>query len=1003
MDKLLVGPWFSPRKAVVVEQEAEEEKESTYLPAPSSPSYNPIIELEHHLLSKQEEVLRLRTDVDILNSQLSTTEAQLKRQEDREEESKGKNDQFIITEQENKQLKGELADEKRKLQKLDESRSALIRDKEHIKLERDLERDLNRSLTNDLEVARRVHADLQCSLEREQERTQRQLMHLEQLNSTLKQGLDEAQHENIELKSIRARIEHLELRNISLQQDLESTTIEKHGDARLSSERTITLEDSMRSLQQRLSEEEIENRELMVKLTEMNRENEELYNGMQQLEGGVVQDLQLRLREMEESQTKMMSAKNELETANERLQDQWTVLAQEMDEYKEYAETTIKSSNADLNGKETSLAELQMLHKNDTASIVALNKQVADQTDMLASLAQQFTACKDDSEFAVQKSRTALATLETAIALAKKSNNELERVNQQLMEDVINITKELQCLKQSTEDRTSAHKATLDKMMSELATISTTNTNLETANARLKDQLTVLAQEMDEYKEYAETTIKSSNADLSGKETSLVELQMLHKNDTASIVALNKQVAEQTNSISALVTANAVSEEQLTAMEAANALSQEQLAAMETANALSQEQLAAMETANALSQEQLAAMETANTLSQEQLAAMETANALSQEQLAALSEEFAVYKESSQQAMEDASDGNKDKKLIRELEMAAQDKQREYCQQIAQLREEFEDLVQGYTSNHDDKIHALEEKLREKQQELDSIVIVAATNAAEAGVISNTSMMAAAVGNRADTQVEVIKSVCNSHDSGTQTVNILIEGEKLSHVAPATISTMTMTTPATVTTVSSQTVDIMSEEDKEKDKQEDKEKDKEEDKEGDEGEDEGEDTKQPTDGLAVIRQGDKAEEISPLMRPNDQSQQQQEQQQQSQQQQPQSQQRQQEETTRLQLQLDQQTQDYCQKLTIMREELTSLRDELASAISAKQTAEKQMHHMQEQMQQMQNLFRQYENDMIHAKVSNNIPFNTFYHYNLISFYQWFLYQCRLLMHLVNPP
>ena len=382
---------------------------------------------------------------------------------------------------------------------------------------------------------------------------------------------------------------------------------------------------------------------------------------------------------------------------------------------------------------------------------------------------------------------------------------------------------------------------------------------------------------------------------------------------------------------------------------------------------------------------------------------METANALSQEQLAALSEEFAVYKESSQQAMEDASDGNKDKKLIRELEMAAQDKQREYCQQIAQLREEFEDLVQGYTSNHDDKIHALEEKLREKQQELDSIVIVAATNAAEAGVISNTSMMAAAVGNRADTQVEVIKSVCNSHDSGTQTVNILIEGEKLSHVAPATISTMTMTTPATVTTVSSQTVDIMSEEDKEKDKQEDKEKDKEEDKEGDEGEDEGEDTKQPTDGLAVIRQGDKAEEISPLMRPNDQSQQQQEQQQQSQQQQPQSQQRQQEETTRLQLQLDQQTQDYCQKLTIMREELTSLRDELASAISAKQTAEKQMHHMQEQMQQMQNLFRQYENDMIHAKVSNNIPFNTFYHYNLISFYQWFLYQCRLLMHLVNPP
>ena len=843
--------------------------------SPSSPSYNPICELEYHLLAKQEEVLRLRTEVDELKTKLEDREQQ---------EVSTKNDQFIIVEQERKTLKGELADVQRKLQKIDENRTALIRDKEHIKLERDLERDLNRSLTNDLEVARRLHADLQVSLEREQERTQRQLIHVEQLNGTLQQGLVEAQHENIELQSIRARVVHLEEQNISLQHDLESITIEKHEDARISSERAITLESSVRTLQQTLSEEEKKNRELMLKLTEMNRENEELYDGMQQLEG-LVQELQLRLREIEEDHSKTTSdlaavkeTKNELEAMNTQLQEQLTTLSQEFAEYKDDAENTIQSSSINFNGSEKHRAELQMLLKNDTTTIQALKMQVAEKADMLASVSQQFVTYKNDVESTIQESNAALVTTETALGRANNSYTELESENQQLRDQLMVLTKEFQLLKESTEDSAGVSKSTLNTTMRDLAAVKETKNELETMNTQLQEQLTTLSQEFTVYKDDAKNIIQSSNENLSESEKHLTELQLIHKNDTVTVQAL------------------------------------------------------------------------------------EAANAQSQEQLMSLVEEFEMYKESlSRQTMKD---GNEDKKLIRDLEIEAQQKQQEYCQQIAQLREEFEVLVQSYTSNHDDKIRVLEEKLREKQQELD-VVTLAATNRVEEVQTMDVTMVA--VGN-GDDNIQVIMNE-NNQDSGTQTVNTVIEEEeKVTHVATtstmtipaesttvssqtthvATTSTMTipaesttvssqtthvattstMTTSAELMTVSSQTVDIIPEKDNEEDK------------------------KQSADEMTVHGEGDEGEMMSTIIRGNEQQQQQQHQ----------------EELTSMRLVLEKQTQDYCQKLSLMRDELTSLRDNAASAMSAKQTTEKQMEQMQEQMQQIQQLFRQHEQDMIRAKV-----------------------------------
>ena len=236
-----------------------------------------------------------------------------------------------------------------------------------------------------------------------------------------------------------------------------------------------------------------------------------------------------------------------------------TALAQEFSDFKNDAENTIKSSSADLNGREKTLAEQQMLHKKDTASIQALNNQVAEQTDILESLAQEFAAYKDDAENTIKQSsaalatsETALATSETALARANKSNNELESDNQQLQDQLMGLAKEFQSFKEATEDSTSASKVTLDRTARELAAVSKVKTELDTANAKLKQQLTTLTNEFNEYRDDAENTIKSSSADLSGKEKTLAELQMLHKKDTASIQALNKQVAEQADILESL-------------------------------------------------------------------------------------------------------------------------------------------------------------------------------------------------------------------------------------------------------------------------------------------------------------------------------------------------------------------------------------------------------------------------------------------------------------------
>ena len=128
------------------------------------------------------------------------------------------------------------------------------------------------------------------------------------------------------------------------------------------------------------------------------------------------------------------------------------------------------------------------------------------------------------------------------------------------------LAKEFQSFKEATEDSTSASKVTLDRTARELAAVSKVKNELETTNAKLKQQLTALTNEFNEYKDDAENTIKSSSADLSGREKTLAEQQMLHKKDTASIQALNKQVAEQADSNSALEAANALYREQLMAL-----------------------------------------------------------------------------------------------------------------------------------------------------------------------------------------------------------------------------------------------------------------------------------------------------------------------------------------------------------------------------------------------------------------------------------------------------
>ena len=63
-----------------------------------------------------------------------------------------------------------------------------------------------------------------------------------------------------------------------------------------------------------------------------------------------------------------------------------TSLAQEFADYKDDAESTIMSSAADLSSKEKSLAELQMQRDKDTASIQALTKQIAEKSESIEAL-----------------------------------------------------------------------------------------------------------------------------------------------------------------------------------------------------------------------------------------------------------------------------------------------------------------------------------------------------------------------------------------------------------------------------------------------------------------------------------------------------------------------------------------------------------------------------------------------------------------------------------------
>ena len=191
----------------------------------------------------------------------------------------------------------------------------------------------------------------------------------------------------------------------------------------------------------------------------------------------------------------------------------------------------------------------------------------------LTTITQEFSEYKDDAERTIKQSSAALATSETALAMsesaltrANKGNVELESGNQQLRDQLMGLAKEFQSFKESTEDSTSASKATLDKTARDLAAVSKSKIELETANAKLKEQLTTITQQFNDYKDDAEDIIKSSSADLTGKDRSLTELQMMHKKDTASIEALNKQVSEKTDGITALEAANALYREQLMAL-----------------------------------------------------------------------------------------------------------------------------------------------------------------------------------------------------------------------------------------------------------------------------------------------------------------------------------------------------------------------------------------------------------------------------------------------------
>ena len=241
-------------------------------------------------------------------------------------------------------------------------------------------------------------------------------------------------------------------------------------------------------------------------------------------------------------------------------------LAKEFQSFKEATEDSTSASKVTLDRTARDLAAASKAKTELETTNAKLKEQ-------LTVVTQEFSVYEDDSKRTIKQSsaalatsETALATSETALARANKSNNELESDNQQLQDQLMGLAKEFQSFKEATEDSTSASKVTLDRTARELAAVSKVKTELDTANAKLKQQLTTLTNEFNEYRDDAENTIKSSSADLSGREKTLAELQMLHKKDTVSIQALNKQVAEQTDSISALEAANALYREQLMAL-----------------------------------------------------------------------------------------------------------------------------------------------------------------------------------------------------------------------------------------------------------------------------------------------------------------------------------------------------------------------------------------------------------------------------------------------------